>query len=117
MSKPSKERGDASCQILTSGNRSSEAAPTSKPESAAIEAAEGNEADPEQQIMRKLASLSIQLKRLRERHNEQTTKGKWLEAQTTRNKIIALLNQVHEHFPMWRETDPTEPDPNVQSGV
>jgi hypothetical protein len=44
--------------------------------------------------MRTLASLRKQEQRLRVLHSKQTKTGMWREAETTRHKLIACLDQI-----------------------
>ncbi len=52
---------------------------------------------------KRLVSLQRKLRSLRKRHTELTQAEKWIEAQTSRGKIIALLNQITREFPDWKE--------------
>lgn len=49
--------------------------------------------------MRSLSSLKREEAKLRERHTQQTQAGKWKEAQTTRVKMIGVLNQISANKP------------------
>jgi hypothetical protein len=53
--------------------------------------------------MRTKKSLKKQLKKLRERHTLQFNSSKFVEMQTTRRKMIDVLNQLTENFPKWKE--------------
>jgi hypothetical protein len=46
--------------------------------------------------VRTLQSLQNQEQKLRALHTAQTTAGKWREAQTTRDKLKMVLDQIHE---------------------
>lgn len=46
--------------------------------------------------MRTLDSLRRQETKLRQKHTEQAAAGQWLQAQTTRGKLITVLNAIKE---------------------
>lgn len=46
--------------------------------------------------MRTLDSWRKQEAKLRALHTQQTSAGQWLQAQTTRTKLIAVLNKIKE---------------------